>query len=83
MRSVADRLGVPMTTARGWRRRFQLRAPALAAALVAVAVQLDPAAGAAEQVRAKQPSSKRSALPGSELEPASVNAGLRCGVSGV
>ena len=44
MRSVADRLGVPMTTAREWRRRFQLRAPALAAALVAVAVHLDPAA---------------------------------------
>jgi hypothetical protein len=43
MRSVADRLGVPMTTARGWRRRFQLRAPVLAAALVAMAVQLDPA----------------------------------------
>ena len=41
MRSVADRLGVPMTTARGWRRRFQLRAPALAAALVAVAVHLE------------------------------------------
>jgi hypothetical protein len=43
-RSVADRLGMPMTTAREWRRRFQLRAPALAAALVAVAVYLDPAA---------------------------------------
>src|SRR6266568_4324192 len=43
VRSVANRLGVPMTTAREWRRRFQLRAPALAAALVAVAVQLDPA----------------------------------------
>ena len=43
VRRVADRLGLPMTTARGWRRRFQLRAPALAAALVAVAVQLDPA----------------------------------------
>jgi len=43
MRSVANRLGVPMTTAREWRRRFQLRAPALAAALVPVAVQLDPA----------------------------------------
>ena len=43
VRSVADRVGVPMTTARGWRRRFQLRAPALVAALVAVAVQLDPA----------------------------------------
>ena len=37
-------VGVPMTTAREWRRRFQLRAPALAAALVAVAVHLDPAA---------------------------------------
>ena len=44
IRSVADRLGVPMTTAREWRRRFQLRAPALAAVLVAVAVHLDPAA---------------------------------------
>lgn len=42
MRSVADRLGVPMTTARGWRRRFQVHAPVLTAALVAVAVQLDP-----------------------------------------
>jgi hypothetical protein len=42
MRSMADRLGVPMTTARGWRRRFQVCAPVLAAALVAVAVQLDP-----------------------------------------
>ena len=44
MRTLADRLGTPMTTARAWRRRFQLRAPALAAALVAVAVYLDPAA---------------------------------------
>src|ERR1700737_2986693 len=44
MRSVANRLGVPMTTAREWRWRFQLRAPALAAAFVAVAVYLDPAA---------------------------------------
>ena len=44
MRTVANQLGVPMTTAREWRRRFQLRAPALAAALVAVAVQLDPTA---------------------------------------
>jgi hypothetical protein len=42
MRSVANRLGVPMATARGWRRPFQVRAPVLAAALVAVAVQLDP-----------------------------------------
>jgi transposase-like protein len=44
MRSVANRLGVPMTTARDWRRRFQLHAPALAAALVALAVHLDPTA---------------------------------------
>jgi hypothetical protein len=43
MRSVANQLEVPMTTAREWRRRFQLRAPALAATLVAVAVHLDPA----------------------------------------
>jgi hypothetical protein len=44
MRTVAEQLGVPLTTARAWRRRFQLRAPALAAALVAVAVHLDAAA---------------------------------------
>jgi len=44
LRTLADRLELPMTTAREWRRRFQLRAPALAAALVAVAVYLDPAA---------------------------------------
>jgi hypothetical protein len=44
MRTVADRLGVPMTTARDWRRRFQVRAAALAAALVAVAVHLDSVA---------------------------------------
>jgi hypothetical protein len=44
MRNVAEQLAVPRTTAREWRRRFQLRAPALAAALVAVAVHLDPAA---------------------------------------
>ena len=43
-RTVADRLGVPMKTARDWRRRFQLRAAALAAALVAVAVHLDSVA---------------------------------------
>jgi len=42
--TVAAQLGVPMTTAREWRRRHQLRAPALAAALVALAVHLDPAA---------------------------------------
>ena len=33
-----------MTTARGWRRRFRVRAAALTAAVVAVAVHLDPAA---------------------------------------
>jgi hypothetical protein len=44
VRKVADRVGVPMTTARGWRRRFRLRAPALAVALVAIAVHLDPTA---------------------------------------
>ena len=83
MRSVANQLGVPMTTAREWRRRFQVRAPALAAALVAVAVQLDPAAGRAEQSTAKQPRSKRSAQPGSERELASVSACQPCGDSGV
>jgi len=44
MRSVADQVGVPMTTARGWRRRFRVRAPALTVAIVALAVHLDPAA---------------------------------------
>jgi len=44
MRNVADQVGVPMTTARDWRRRFRLRAPVLTAAIVAFAVHLDPAA---------------------------------------
>jgi hypothetical protein len=44
MRKVADQVGVPMTTARDWRRRFRLRATVLTAALVAIAVHLDPAA---------------------------------------
>jgi hypothetical protein len=42
MRIVADQVGVPMTTARDWRRRFRVRAPALTAATVALAVHLDP-----------------------------------------
>ncbi len=44
MRAVADLVGVPMTTARDWRRRFRVRAPALTVAVVAVAVHLDSAA---------------------------------------
>jgi hypothetical protein len=44
MRTVADEVSVPLTTARGWRRRFRVRAPALTAAIVALAVHLDPAA---------------------------------------
>jgi len=44
MRKVANQVNVPMTTARGWRRRFRVRAEALTAALVAIAVHLDPAA---------------------------------------
>jgi transposase-like protein len=43
MRPVAKRLGVPMTTARDWRRRFRLNAVVLATMLVALAVRLDPA----------------------------------------
>jgi hypothetical protein len=43
MRAVAERLAVPMTTARDWRRRFRARALVLATALVALAVHLDPA----------------------------------------
>jgi hypothetical protein len=37
-RKVANQVGVPMTTARGWRRRFRVRAAALTAVVVAVAV---------------------------------------------
>jgi Domain of unknown function (DUF6431) len=44
MRPLAERLGVPMTTARDWRRRFQVNALVLATALVVLAVRLDPAA---------------------------------------
>jgi transposase-like protein len=43
MRTVAEQLGVPMTTVRDWQRRFRVRAPALTAAIVALAVHLDPA----------------------------------------
>jgi hypothetical protein len=43
MRNVAEQLAVPMTTAREWQRRFQVRAPTLAAMFVAFAVHLDPA----------------------------------------
>lgn len=43
LRNLAEQLTVPMTTAREWQRRFQLRAPALAATFVALAVQLSPA----------------------------------------
>lgn len=44
MRPLADRLDVPMTTARDWRRRFATNALALSIRLVALAVRLDPAA---------------------------------------
>ncbi len=43
IRPVAERLGVPMTTARDWRRRFRVHALVLATALVALAVHVDPA----------------------------------------
>ena len=38
MRLVAERLGVPMTTARDWRRRFRVNALVMVTALVALAV---------------------------------------------
>jgi hypothetical protein len=44
MRKVADQMGVPMTTARDWRRRFRIRVSLLTTAIVAVAVGLDPTA---------------------------------------
>jgi transposase-like protein len=44
MRPVAERLGVPMTTARDWRRRFRINALVMATALLALAVHLDAAA---------------------------------------
>jgi hypothetical protein len=40
MRPIAAWLGVPHSTARGWRRRFRARAPTLAAGLAAMAVEL-------------------------------------------
>jgi hypothetical protein len=40
MRTVAVGLGVPHTTARGWRRRFAHRAPMLTAGLAALTVEL-------------------------------------------
>jgi hypothetical protein len=43
IRPVAERLGVPMTTARDWQRRFRVHALILATTLVALAVHLDPA----------------------------------------
>jgi hypothetical protein len=42
LRPVAEQLGVPMTTARDWRRRFRANALVLATALVALAVHVDP-----------------------------------------
>jgi hypothetical protein len=44
MRPVAERLGVPMTTAREWQRRFRVNALVMTTALLALAVHLDPAA---------------------------------------
>ncbi len=43
MRPIAERLGVPMTTARDWRRRFRVNALMIVTALVALAVRLDAA----------------------------------------
>jgi hypothetical protein len=43
LRTVAQQLAVPHTTARSWWRRFRARAPTLVAGLVALAVGLDPA----------------------------------------
>ena len=40
VRPAARRAGVPYTTARGWCRRFSARAPGLAAAFAALAVEL-------------------------------------------
>jgi hypothetical protein len=53
VRPAADRAGVPYTTARGWVRRFRVRAPALGAGFAALAVELGgdavaPAADAGE-----------------------------------
>lgn len=43
VRPLAERVGVPMTTVRDWGRCFRVNAPVMVAALVAVAVHLDPA----------------------------------------
>ena len=44
-RSIADRLGVPASTVRGWLRRFNAKAAFLAGQFVAVARRLDPSLG--------------------------------------
>jgi hypothetical protein len=44
VRPAAERLGVPHTTARGWWRRFKVRAARVAIALSALAVELGGAA---------------------------------------
>ncbi len=44
-RSIADRLGVPASTVRGWLRRFNAKATFLAGQFVAVARRLDPSLG--------------------------------------
>jgi hypothetical protein len=53
MRPVAERLGLPLTTARDWRRRFRVNAVRFAMVLVAWAVRLDAApvllSGAADE----------------------------------
>lgn len=43
LRTVARQVDVPHTTVRSWWRRFRVRSPTLVAALVALAVGLDPA----------------------------------------
>jgi hypothetical protein len=43
LRTVARHVDVPHTTVRSWWRRFRVRSPTLVAALVALAVGLDPA----------------------------------------
>lgn len=43
LRAVARHVDVPHTTIRSWWRRFRVRSPTLVAALVALAVGLDPA----------------------------------------
>ncbi len=70
---IAERVGVPMTTARDWRRRLRVNALAMATTLVALAVHLDPTAVLLSTATHEIVALEVLALAGSEPGRASVN----------